>query len=717
MTTDPHEELVSSDQPPQTPANKEAGKKQPWNQPVRRRPPVASQPKEIQDRCILRGAVFYEIEQLRAANDGKLPRGALQSALNKLDIRKTRFTELWNEQYVPYRNDYPDADPAEAFSPYSEEGGRPRGRDIPPEVTQAIQQLYKQRGFTSLNYDGTENPSRLPVPVKGILSGVKTLFPDHAENIELYDVYAAIDDLWKREAANVHLARGNDGIVDANMPTRNSDVEGSDEQWQIDIRPLPGYVRYGDIICTVLAVVIADRWSGKIWAGRLIPGVKVKNGKETNEDVWSGDYKAQEIRDLIATAIWRAKRCCRRLYPDNGPHFKKVVLGPYMFYLASESSDRSKVYQPHLVNRTPLQPRGGGFIENLLGNLDSWMRKFYGHHDEKTENFRTFYRIVHKDVARLPTFETVANDFQGHIRYLNKEHREEEDHLTREERWKQGPDKSLPMPPLINLALFAKQVTKDTRKVQRYGFSYDSKQWEFERDDDEFRSQWVNAALNPEKRDIIIMKIGRETIVLMNVSGDGRTYVRAVPKGKPRNTVQQDKALNQDARRIMEEANRADSEALEEMIRSQLAGGSLVIHSAGKKLIAKPEDPLVDGNQDTSATSEQQDDTMASAAHVQSTGYDNAEQAPLPLDSGTVTAPLEGAGSLTAQAGDTPTDGQAQSKKKPRTDRKTAQQSKKQPGKKGAKGKDQAEPQPQPDVIDDQDNEDDAWADFEGLAW
>jgi hypothetical protein len=379
------------------------------------------------------------------------------------------------------------------------------------------------------------------------------------------------------------------------------------------------------------------------------------------------------------------------------------------------------------------------------------MRKFYGHHDEKTENFRTFYRIVHKDVARLPTFETVANDFQGHIRYLNKEHREEEDHLTREERWKQGPDKSLPMPPLINLALFAKQVTKDTRKVQRYGFSYDSRQWEFERDDDEFRSQWVNAALNPEKREIIIMKIGRETIVLMNVSGDGRTYVRAVPKGKPRNTVQEDKALNQDARRIMEEANRADSEALEEMIRSQLAGGSLVIHSAGKKLIAKPEDPLVDGNQDTSAMSEQQDDTMASAAHVQSTGYDNAEQPPLPLDSGTVTAPLEGAGSLTAQAGDTPADGegreqfpsetgmataplegagsltaqagdtpadgQAQSKKKPRTDRKTAQQSKKQPGKKGAKGKDQAEPQSQPNVTDDQDDEDDAWADFEGLAW
>jgi hypothetical protein len=157
----------------------------------------------------------------------------------------------------------------------------------------------------------------------------------------------------RREAANVHLARGNDGIVDANMPTRNSDVEGSDEQWQIDIRPLPGYVRYGDIICTVLVVVIADRGSGKIWAGRLIPGVKVVDGKETDEEVWSGDYKAQEIRDLIATAIWRAKRCFRILYPDNGSHFKKVVLGPYMPYLASKSRDGSQVYQPRLEKGAP----------------------------------------------------------------------------------------------------------------------------------------------------------------------------------------------------------------------------------------------------------------------------------------------------------------------------------------------------------------------------
>jgi hypothetical protein len=731
---------------------------------------VASQPKEIQDRCILRGAVFYEIEQLKTANGGKLPRGALQWALNELDMSKTRFTELWKEQYVPYRNDYPDADPAEAFSPHSEEGGRPRGRDIPPEVTRAMQQLYKERGFTSVNYDGTENPSRLPVLAKGILSGVKTLFPDHADDIKLYDVYAAINDLWKREAANVHLARGNDGIVDANMPTRNSDVEGSDEQWQIDIRPLPGYVRYGDIICTVLAVVIADRGSGKIWAGRLIPGVKVQNGEETDEEVWSGDYKAQEIRDLIATAIWRAKRCCRVLYPDNGSQFKKVVLGPYMRYLASESCDGSQVYQPRLENRTANHPRGGGFIENVLGNVDGWMRKFYGHHDEQVENFRTFYRLVNQKVNQLPEFEPVAKDFQAHIKYLNKHHREQDDHLTREELWKQGPDKSLPMPPPLNLAVFAKQVKKDKRKVQRYGFDYDSKQWEFECDDNAFRAQWVNAALSPEKRDIIIIKIGRETIVLMNVSGDGRTYVRAVPKGKPRNTVQEDKALNREARQILEEANRADSEELDEMIRSQLAGGQLVIHPAGKKLIERSEAPRIDGSQFADPSAEGQ---QASSAPEGFDPFDGRDPLDIPLDEmfgpgGIIDSYFEytpsgarlrsdlhnrGDGNGThapdrdaATKQDTPDDTSAAetpvpdakdststqedanaashestpaetaTPTAPSSDPKTTEQSKpkQQAGSKGTRKKSQ--PAPQPADIDDQDEEEeDEWADFTGF--
>jgi hypothetical protein len=653
---------------------------------------------------------------MREANAGKLSRGTLQWALTELNLSKTRFVELWKRQYLPYRQTFPEADPAEAFSPHSEAGGRPRGRDIPPDITRAIQQLYKERGFTSLNYDGTENLSRLPVLAKGILSGIKTLFPEYADTVKLYDVYAAIHDLWKREAANVHLARGNEAMVDANLPTRNSDVEGSDEQWQIDIRPLPGYVRYGGLICTIVVVVIADRASGRIWAGRLIPGVKVKDGKATDEDVWSGDYKAQEIRDLIATAILRAKRCFRMLYPDNGPHFKYIVLGPYMPYLASESQDGTQVYRPQLVNRTPEAARGGGFIENLLGNLDSWMRKFYGHYDEDVENFRQFYRIVNRNSAHLPEFEAVAKDFQGHIRYLNTQHRDEADHLTREERWKQGPDKSCPMPPLLHLAIFAKQVTKTTRKVQRYGFSYDNKQWEFERDDAEFRSIWTNAALNPEKREIIVMKIERETIIFMNVSGDGRTYERAIPKGKPRNTVKQDNALNQEARRIIEEENRADSAALDETIRMQLAGGQLFIHPAGKRLIDRSAVPPIDGTKNIASVEDQLPQNEWEASPESGMLPPGNEPSTQPDIANQPSADGEMQSKASGDIDHAERDAHTSAPITPSISRTTGtSRAKQQRARKRTCNTSQ--PDPPRDCSNDPDDEDDDWADFEGLAW
>jgi hypothetical protein len=317
------------------------------------------------------------------------------------------------------------------------------------------------------------------------------------------------------------------------------------------------------------------------------------------------------------------------------------------------------------------------------------MRKFYGHQDERIENFRVFYRKVNKEIAKLPTLETVAKDFQGHIGYLNKEHREEEGDLTREERWKQGPDKSLPMPPLLNLALFAKQVKTDSRKVHDYGFDYASKKWEFERDDKEFRAQWLNAALSSEKRAIIIMKIGRETLVFMNVSGDGRIYERAIPKGKPRNTIKQDKALNSDARRILEEENRADSEALDNLIRKNLNGGQLVIHPSGTKLIDRS--AFVNGVQDTPAP--------ASADSNDTIGTQNTPDQTLEHDESNDTQVLSDNETRTSET-----------KKKPEQ---------KKTRKKATKRNQKSNPEPQIDNADEQyqseDDEEDLWADFSGF--
>ena len=162
------------------PEHSKNDRKQQKKQASRRRPEIQQQPPTVRDRCMKLGQVFEHLEQKRAANGGMLPYGSILEGLAELkeldiSLSRDRFEELWKNQFLPCRAAFPNSPPEEAFSPFVV--GRPKGRDIPPEVTDLIRQLYKKSDFQSVNYDNTFNAKARPVVVKAILHGVWNVYP------------------------------------------------------------------------------------------------------------------------------------------------------------------------------------------------------------------------------------------------------------------------------------------------------------------------------------------------------------------------------------------------------------------------------------------------------------------------------------------------------------------------------------------------------------
>jgi hypothetical protein len=72
----------------------------------------------------------------------------------------------------------------------------------------------------------------------------------------------------------------------------------------------------------------------------------------------------------------------------------------------------------------------------------------------------------------------------------------------------------------------------------------------------------------------------------MDLEGKGMHWERAIVKGKPRNTIQEDRRRNDETRQILLLENAIDDTSLDALIRERLDGGTLVIRPDGTNLVA-----------------------------------------------------------------------------------------------------------------------------------
>lgn len=169
---------------------------------------------------------------------------------------------------------------------------------------------------------------------------------------------------------------------------------------QTDIRDLPWVVNYNGIHCTVRTIIYAEDFSGFAPVWHLLPAKRM----DTHADVVGVNYTSQKVRGLAAIMILGMQKRFRALYADNGAQFMEAALGPYMPFLVSDGEDPSV-----LINRDRLKPRGGGHIENILGQLNKYVELLPGSYDEK--QYRRSFRRAKR--LGIPDFQDMADNFDA----------------------------------------------------------------------------------------------------------------------------------------------------------------------------------------------------------------------------------------------------------------------------------------------------------------
>lgn len=570
----------------------------------RKRPPVFSQSAEVQEHIIQLGAYIQALVELRHANGGTLPRGELERAAADLGKHKNGVLYLIH-QFEVYRAHYPDSHLAEAFSPPARRG-RPRRRDLPEEVTTFIQQALIKRDWLSLNHDGTTSQIDRHISARQIFAGAQAVFPEYADQLHLADVYHVLEDLERDNTEHVALARKGKKRIQDNLFTMNSTIQGANEQWQSDIRPLPIFVRYREIICTVRILYIIDQASKYILLWKLVPGKIESDG----EYVVGDHITAQEFRELFALAMLRNKLRPRMLYADNGIQYRAFTLKPYMdAYTAAPGEAPTS-----LVNRRRRKPRGGGTVEAHLGDLDRFLQTRPGYFDEDDlegeHGYRAIYAKIKRGLTKPRTIDELTKDLIKHIDYTNIN---TDNGPSRFERWQQGLDKSLSIPALENLLLFGKTKTKKDVSIQRYGLDYEKEEWVPENDTEEIRQLLLRAALSATKRKLVHIKLGDTDFIYVNLSEDGHTWFPFTRKKESKISIHEHNARNSRVQQRIAAANRQASSELDEFILARL-GQPLVIDGSRQKLVASP---LSKAATETASTNSSAMNDVASSTEVQ----------------------------------------------------------------------------------------------------
>lgn len=231
----------------------------------------------------------------------------------------------------------------------------------------------------------------------------------------------------------------------------------------------------------------------------------------------------------------------RIIYPDNGAQFMEAALSPYMPFLVAPGEDPSV-----LINRGVHRPRGGGHIENILGQLNTYLKLRPGYINEK--RYRQSYKKLNK--VEPPLFQDVVDNTDAFMNSWNHDRVDGEPSCY--DKLMSGPDLSLSMPSPENMAVFAFTTRLEKRKADPGGFNLDDKRYSPFRDDPQLYKGLANAAAASKDILLLVSEIGDYKMVSFSLDG-GETYELAIEK--------EQKGLTQTAHtQLMRAAERAIAE-------------------------------------------------------------------------------------------------------------------------------------------------------------
>lgn len=475
----------------------------------RRRPHISTILEPAYTKIIVYASRINELRETQARNANRLPDGELSSVAIELGVKETTLSKHL-EQLKEYLAAYPDEPPANAFTPLPK--GRPKGRSASNAVREAIEKAYVNKKWPTDNTNGTTSEIDQALGPNLIHSFVTQTFPSYTRSH--WTTRRIINDYRNEHMAEAEALRDDKSVLQNVLPWIDNKVSGCWERVQVDIRDLPWVVNYNGIHCTVRAVLFVEDYSDFVPVWHLLPSKRMDN----NEEVKIVNYTCQKIRELTAVLLLRAQKRFRILYPDNGSQFMKPALGPYMQFLVAPEEEPSV-----LINRGRKKPRGGGNVENLLGQLNAFLELRPGYINEK--NYRKSYKRLQK--VSPPKFEDAANDFDTFMNSWNYDRVDGKPSCF--DKLMSGPDLSLSLPSEQNLAVFSFTNRLEKRKADPGGFNIDGKPYVAFRDDPRIYQALANAALASKDIPVLIAELGEYKMVRFSLDG-GITYELAVPK-------------------------------------------------------------------------------------------------------------------------------------------------------------------------------------------
>lgn len=453
-------------------------------------------------------------ERIKALNDlkqafGRVPKGECQQAAEfKCSAKWIMKSMRLQREYLMA---YPDEPFYHAHTPRQE--GRPKGRMVSDEVRNAIELARVNQRW--LSRDGSGGFDEIDTTLEGKL--IHSLVLEHfGVDFHLRTTYRILDDYRQKQAVRIQVADYGVSSLQNNMPTIDNRPSAPGERAQFDIRPLPCYVNYDGIICTVHVLVVFEDFSGYIASHALIPGKRLDDDGE----VCKQTFTTQMSRAVVAQAVMNVGRF-RILYADHG--FE--ALHKFMPFMRSVDEPGTS-----LIHSRVERPRGRGYVERGLQLIDGFLKLRPNYIKE-----REFRRKYKDSIANARTFEQCCEEFAAYVEGWNND-LAPDGGPSRADVMKQGTTMFLSAPAPEDLAIFAMSQQRVKRTLNRDGsawFSVDAQTYEAASHSAELYKELTNLSSRGEKLDVLVFDFGikdAEKIVLFSTDGE-HTWHLAVPSG------------------------------------------------------------------------------------------------------------------------------------------------------------------------------------------
>ncbi|NNJ11573.1 transposase family protein [Chloroflexales bacterium ZM16-3] len=240
--------------------------------------------------------------------------------------------------------------------------GREKGRMLSSEQEDIACFFFINPKLNTVYPDG--RPDNIPeiANVKYIYAVIQKFCPEPKWTIDTLRRY--LNDLKAEHPLVIDRAhKGENYLRNKLLPARKNNVDRPNQRWQMDARPLPIYVNYDGMICTVTLLQMIDDYSWYPVRHRLIPRkIRDEEGLPKGADFTSGD-----VGILLASAMYYEQIRPEDLYTDNGSQI--IAIEEFLEDLTDENETLIR-----MRNSIPGRPRGRGKIEKFLGLMDELLK-------------------------------------------------------------------------------------------------------------------------------------------------------------------------------------------------------------------------------------------------------------------------------------------------------------------------------------------------------